>query len=64
MFIGTLKIGFFIYISSRRLKPFIALGLINSYNLLSFKFRNFKFDLNNNFANNYKKSNARRFLHS
>ena len=45
MFNGTLKIRFFIDISWR--------CLINSkHNLLIFKFRNFKFDLKDNFVNN------------
>ena len=49
---------FFIDISWRCLKTLIALlqyiGLIDSVNLVIFKFRNFEFDLKDNFANNYK----------
>ena len=41
-----------------------SIGLINSDNLLIFKFRNFKFDLKYNFVNNLKNSNACRFLNS
>ena len=54
------KIGFFIDISWRCLKTLhCATGLINSGNLLIFKFRNFKFDLKEYFVNNLKKnSNA------
>ena len=32
-----------------------SIGLINSYNLLIFIFRNFKFDLKDNLVNNLKK---------
>ena len=58
MFNGTLKFGFFIDISWRYLKTFIALidrhqfVVINSDNLLIFKFRNSKSYLKDNFANN------------
>jgi len=56
MFNGTLKIGFFIDISWRFLKNLhCSIGLINSENLLIFKFRNSKVDLKDNFANNKKK---------
>jgi len=51
MFNVTLKIPYFIAISC--LKTFIGLlVLINSDNLLIFKFRNSKFDLTDNFVNN------------
>ena len=40
------------------------IGLINSDNLGMFKFRTSKFDLKDNFVNNYKNSNAHRFLNS
>jgi len=41
-----------------------SIGLINSDNLLIVKFRNSKFDLQNNVVNNFKKSNSCRFLNS
>jgi len=40
------------------------MGLINSDNLVIFTFRNSKFDLKDNFVNNRKNSNARKFLNS
>jgi len=53
MFNGTLNIRFFIDISWRCLKTVIAdiensIGLINSDNLVTFKFRNSAFDLKDN----------------
>ena len=40
------------------------IGFINSEILLIFKFQKSKFDLKYNFLNNYKNSNARRFINS
>ena len=51
MFKGTLKIRFFIDI----VRNVYCSGLFNSGKLLIFKFGNFKFDLQDNFANNFKK---------
>ena len=50
MFNGTLEIGFFIDIMIKTLR--CSIDLINSDHLLIFKFRNFKFDLKDNFVNN------------
>ena len=41
-----------------------SIGLFNSDNLLIFKLRKSNFDLKDNFINNYKNSNARRFINS
>jgi len=41
-----------------------SIAFLNTDNLLIFKFRKCKFDLNDNFINNWQNSNARRFLNS
>jgi len=54
MFNGALKIRFFLLILVGDFQKPSLLGLINtsSHNLLFFKFRNFKFDLEHTFVNN------------